>query len=276
MNKKSKIGNTIIDVIAMIFGVTIAIAMLAFVVTIVKMQVSYVKEENKRNAVIAERYEVNTADMNLCKMNGLPVGDDAVWSFNHHGGGIYEHNLLGRKSESDVVIVEQNLPLPVAGTGYDAVMPVDHTRYMVINRVFNYVGDLMDKKFIVVDDRKEVLDDMTADAADRVPVVELYLALDEGKYMGYPVAAWADARNGVLGVEVWWWYDDNMWNEGGYYTLLHEIGHLLGLGHVDESAGHETVMGGEQKSTNQSMATRTFGLHDLAGLKHLWCTNPVK
>lgn len=277
MSNKGKVGDKIINAIATMIGMTMIAVCFAVVCVMVKSEIDYHNKEKQHDAVVAQKYAVNTADMNLCKMKGLPEGDDAVFSVSPYGNGwqkrLYERNFLAVKAESDLVVVEQNLPLPVAGTGYDAVMPKDHVRYKAIKQVFDYVGDLMGKKFIIVDDRNEVLGEMTADAADRIPVLELYLALDEGRYMGYPYVAWADALNGVLGVEVWWWYDDNMWSEGGYHTFLHEIGHLLGLDHVDEEAGHETVMGGTQRDES---ATRTFGLHDLAGLKYLWCSNPVK
>lgn len=271
MNKKtlSKIN----DAMEVIVYSIILIAMLAALGYLIKSEMSYNNAQDKEDAAIVQRYEMSKSGMSLCNMNVLSR-EDAVWSGSRYP--MWNTNLLALKSEFDFVVVEQNLPLPVAGTGFGAVMPKDHPRYKVINEVFDYVGDLMGREFIIVDDRQEILGSMTADMAERVPVWELYLAIDEGRYMGYPVAAWGDQIGGVLGVEVWWWYDDNMWKEGGYYTFLHEIGHMLGLGHVDESAGHGSVMGGEHKSTAEMMSTRTFGPHDLAGLKHLWCTNPTK
>jgi len=272
MNKEIK--EKIVKIFEIILGLSFVIPMIAFIAVAVMQNIKIDREIKEDNAAMVQRYELSTNGMALCDKDNLLSQEDAVWSGNRRE--LWNHNLLALKSKFDFVVVEQNLPLPVTGTGYDAVMPKDNPRYKVINEVFDYVGDLMGRKFIVVDDRKEILGDMTADMADKVPVWELYLAIDEGRYMGYPVVAWGDQIGGVLGVEVWWWYDDNMWKEGGYYTLLHEIGHMLGLGHVDESAGYESVMGGIHKSTSQMMATRTFGSHDLAGLKNLWCTNPVK
>jgi cell division protein FtsB len=229
----------------------------------------------QKQAKIAQRYEMISESVKLCDANDIPTEQDALWSLMSLER-MWRSNHLISKSELDFVIVEQNLPLPVADTGYDFVMPKDHVRYQVIKQVFDYVGDLMGREFIIVDDRKEILGGMTPDMANEVPVLELKLAVKEGEYMGYPIAAWADQQEGVIGVEVWWWYDDNMWKEGGYYTILHEVGHLLGLGHADESAGLGSVMGGTLRTANQMRQTKTFGLNDIAALKYLWCNNPFK
>jgi len=261
-----------------VYGILVT-GMFAVLGYIIKNEMDYNKAENEKVAAMVQRYEMSyKTGMSLCETNVLSQETD-VWSGDPYYTDPYylwNVNFLALKSESDFVVVEQNLPLPVTGTGYGAVMPKDHPRYKKINEVFDYLGDLMGREFIVVDNRQEILGGMTADMADRVPVLELYLAVDTGRYVGFPAAAWADQIGGVLGVEVWWWYDDNAWEESGYYVFLHEIGHLLGLGHVDESATQESVMGEFMKSANHMVQTKTFGLHDLTGLKRLWCTNPVE
>lgn len=265
-------------IIISIFGASIA-ALIGLTTFAVRDHVSFKAELAAEKAAVERLYKIGNATVALCdKSDILPEGK-AIWnseSYVLHGRGdnIYMNTVFGRNIESPFVVVEQNLPLPVAGTGYDAVMPKDHKRYVEIKRVFNYIGDVMGKEFIVVDDRAELLSGMTADMMERIPVWELYLAIDEGRYMGYPVAAWGDGIRGILGIEVWWWYRDDMWDEGGTHALLHEAGHMLGLGHVDESAGDQTVMGGTMDH-ERLFAPRTFGLHDLAGLQQLWCNDPT-
>jgi hypothetical protein len=273
MNKGKRSAWQIIEDAIAISILGAALAGLTGVTTLVVRDHVAFKAEK---AAVERLYKIGNAAVALCdKSDILPEGK-AIWNSEFYGrrNNIYLNTVLGKNIESPFVIVEQNLPLPVAGTGYDAVMPKDHKRYVEINRVFNYIGDVMGKEFIVVDDRAELLSGMTADMMERIPVWELYLAIDEGRYMGYPVAAWGDGIRGILGIEVWWWYSDDMWDEGGTRTILHEAGHMLGLGHVGESAGDQTVMGGT-KDHERSFASRTFGLHDLAGLQQLWCNDPT-